>query len=327
MSAKPALYPLMFRPVYKDYIWGGDRIARRYGRSLSPGTYAESWELTDRAEGVNVVVNGVLAGKDLHELTQMYGVELLGREMERFPLLIKLIDAKERLSVQVHPNDQTAALVGAEPKTEMWFMLDAEPDARVYAGFKDGVDEQQFRAAIVQGRVGDILQAVPVVAGDAVYIPGGCVHTIGEGCLILEVQQNSDTTYRVFDWNRVGANGKPRELHLKQAMQAIDWRQTGTINHPPPSANTKTNTIVERIVSPYFRVEQMFLFGILVCALDRGSFHALFLEDGFVRIKAGSVLVDVNPGTTILLPAGLKEYEIANLNTGGASRLLRVSLP
>ncbi|MBI2437377.1 MAG: class I mannose-6-phosphate isomerase [Lentisphaerae bacterium] len=331
MNTQPPLYPLMFQPVYKHYLWGGDRIARRYGRSLPTGIYAESWEITDRAEGINVVVNGSLAGKDIHQLTQAYGAELIGRPLERFPLLIKLIDAKEHLSVQVHPDETTAPAVGGEAKAEMWYVLEADADAKVYVGFQPGVTEARFQEALAAGQVGELLKEVPVRQGDVIYIPGGCVHTIGPGCLILEVQQNSDTTYRVFDWNRVDTDGKPRELHISQAMKVIAWQgipaaQQPTLS-PPVAAPSKGNLIIERLRSPYFRFEEVFLAGHMDCPLDRQSFHALFSEKGLVRIKSGNVLVDVTPGTTMLLPDCLKEYEMANLDTTGPSRLLCISLP
>jgi mannose-6-phosphate isomerase len=321
----------MFKPVYKNYIWGGDRIARRYGRSLPNGIYAESWEITDRAEGINVVVNGPLAGKDIHELTQTYGTELLGRPLERFPLLIKLIDSKERLSVQVHPDEIAAKAAGSEAKAEMWYVLDADPGAEVFVGFKPGVNESRFREALATGKVGDLLKQVSVHQGDVIYIPGGCVHTIGAGGLILEVQQNSDTTYRVFDWDRVGTDGKPRELHIEQALKVIQWQGIAATHQSMPSvpaeAPQKGNLIVERLRTPYFRFEELSVAGTLDCPLDTRSFHALFLEKGLVRIKAGSMLMDVNPGTTILMPDCLKKYEMANLDKSGASRLLRISLP
>ena len=330
MNTQTPLYPLMFKPVYKNYIWGGDRIARRYGRSLPPGIYAESWEITDRAEGINVVVNGSLAGKDIHELTQTYGIELLGRPLERFPLLIKLIDSKEHLSVQVHPDEAAAKAVGGEAKAEMWYVLDADPGAEVFVGFQPGVNEARFREALAAGRVGDLLKHVSVHQGDIIYIPGGCVHTIGAGGLILEVQQNSDTTYRVFDWDRVGLDGKPRELHIEQAMKVIHWQgctATPPLPAAPAEAPLKGGLIVERLRTPHFRFEELAVTGMLDCPLNTHSFHALFLEKGLVRIKSGSVLVDVTPGTTILMPDCLKKYEMANLDTTGASRLLRISLP
>ena len=321
----------MFQPVYKNYIWGGDRIARRYARSLPSGIYAESWEITDRAEGINVVVNGPLAGKDIHELTQTYGAELLGRALERFPLLIKLIDSKERLSVQVHPDEAAAKAVGGEAKAEMWYVLEADPGADVFAGFQSGVNEQKFRAALAAGQVGNLLKQVRVHQGDIICIPGGCVHTIGAGGLILEVQQNSNTTYRVFDWDRVGADGKPRELHIEQAMKVIKWQDLPVVYQPMPAvpagAPAKGNLIVERLRTPYFRFEELNVPGMLDCPLDTHSFHALFLEKGLVRIKSGNMLMDLTPGTTILMPDCLKEYEMANLDPKGASRILRISLP
>ncbi len=331
MKTGGALYPLMFQPVYKAYLWGGDRIAQRFGRALPPGVYAESWEITDRAEGINVVVNGSLAGKDIHELTQMFGPELLGRELPQFPLLIKLIDARERLSVQVHPDEGAARAAGGEPKAEMWYVLDADPGATVCAGFKPGVNEQRFSEALAAGRVGDLLHELPVGPRDVIFIPGGCVHTIGAGCLIFEVQQSSDTTYRVYDWNRVGPDGKPRDLHLKQALQVIKWQEVIAVRAPTPDVSeggaAKRDLILERLRTPHFRLEEIRLAGIQNCPLDAQSFHVLFLEQGLVRVKSGSVLIDVTPGTTLLVPACLGTYEMANLRPEAPSRLLRVSLP
>ena len=219
------LYPLTFVPVYKDYLWGGDRIARRYGRAGTSATCAESWEIADRPDGMSVVVNGPLAGASLRTLVQEFGARLLGTAVPSpvFPLLIKIIDPRQRLSLQVHPNEKAARATGGEPKTEMWFVLEADPDARVFTGLKPGTTADLFQKALSNRRLEEILQSVALAAGDAVFIPAGRVHAVDAGSLLLEIQQNSNTVYRVHDWDRTGPDGKPRELHLAQALKSIHW--------------------------------------------------------------------------------------------------------
>ena len=177
------LYPLLFEPVYKDYLWGGDKILKTYNREAPPGIYAESWELSDRDDGMSVVANGPWKGKTLHELVDDLGPDLLGTGAsvagaKTFPLLIKLIDSHKRLSVQVHPDDDTADRCGGEAKTEMWYILDAEPGAGVFAGLQPGVDEEAFQEALDEERFKEVLTSVPVRKGEAVFMPGGRVHAI-----------------------------------------------------------------------------------------------------------------------------------------------------
>lgn len=181
------LYPLLFQPVYKDYIWGGNKIASYYKRDLPPGVYAESWEIADRPEGMSVVTNGPLAGRDLFSLMKLYGEKLTGAHFAEFPLLVKIIDAREKLSVQVHPDENGVKTVGGDAKSEMWYVLAAEPNAEIYAGLKPGITTENFKDALAKGKTGDLLRTVPVVKGDVVYIPGGRIHAIGPGCMILEV--------------------------------------------------------------------------------------------------------------------------------------------
>lgn len=331
MSQSAPLYPLVFKPVYKDYVWGGNRIPLRYGRPVPPGIYAESWEITDRPEGMSVVVNGSLAGKDLHELVQTYPQELLGanRTDAVFPLLVKLIDSRERLSVQVHPDEARASRIGGEPKTEMWYVLEADPGAAVFAGFKTPVTVKEFRAALKNHTMPELLNRVPVNKGDVIAVPGGRVHAIDAGCLLLEVQQNSDTTYRLYDWGRVDAAGQARPLHLKKAGKVINWKDTGPVKLPLAPVDLMPdrlgNAVVERWRAPYFGFEQIALVGALAGATGRRTFHILFVEAGTVRIRTGGASGEFTPGTTVLIPAALDEYELQASDAG--VRLLRISLP
>ena len=301
-------YPLRFKHVYKDYIWGGDRIIRHYHRSAPAGVYAESWEVSDRPEGMSVVANGACAGRTLAELVKEWGANLLGKKGGRgkFPLLIKLIDARETLSVQVHPNDLTAWQHGGEAKTEMWYVLDADPGALLYCGLHPGVTPQVFDDAIRTNQFGDILRKIPVKAGDAVYVPGGRVHAIGSGCLLLEVQQNSNTTYRIYDWGRVGNDGKPRQLHIEEAKKVVLWQDDGATDHAK---------------SPYFRFKVIDLKGPETFTLNGDSFHVVFNPKEPVELN-GDFLV---PGTSTLIPAALPSYTVSPAS--GTGTIIQISVP
>jgi len=304
------LYPLLLEPVYKDYLWGGARIPRIYGRDAVPEICAESWEVADRPEGMSTVTNGSLKGEPLEELVRDFGSKLVGTAAPAgpFPLLIKLIDAKRRLSVQVHPDDDSAARHGGEAKTEMWYVLDAEADATVFAGMIPGVAEPGLRAAIESGTLEQLLVRTAAVPGEAIYIPGGCLHAIGEGCLLLEVQQNSNTTYRVYDWGRLGKDGRPRELHVEQAMRAIRWESQPPVPiHPAPEEGSNTALIVE---SPYFRLIRTELRGRERRKLDGRTFHVLFTAHGACSVTAGGETTEVPFGASCLLPAAVEEYAV-----------------
>lgn len=221
------LYPLTFHPIFKERVWGGRRLEELYGKQLPAGKpIGESWEISDRPGDVSVIANGPLAGKDLHWLMQNHPRELLGKasnQQGRFPLLIKILDAQEKLSLQVHPPPNKARELGGEPKTEMWYIADSAPGAELFVGLKRGVTRQQFEQKIHVGTVAECFHRLKVKKGDAMFLPSGRVHAIGAGLVIFEIQQNSDTTYRVFDWNRVGLDGKPRELHVRPSLESIDF--------------------------------------------------------------------------------------------------------
>lgn len=232
MSERPALYPLLFRPAFKDYIWGGRNLETRLGRTLPPGIVAESWEIAAHEDGTSVVTNGPFTGQTLTAVHEALGLALIGsnnawaQERGKFPLLVKLLDATDRLSVQVHPNDEYAlAHEGNElGKTEMWVVLHAAPDAALILGVRAGTTPAGFRQAIAAGRLEEHLHRVAIRAGDFVCVPSGTVHAILGGALIAEIQQNSNTTYRVYDWNRT-QNGAPRQLHIDKALDVIDFER------------------------------------------------------------------------------------------------------
>ncbi len=321
------IYPLLLQPVYKDYIWGGKRITRHYGREGTPDVCAESWEVADRPEGMSTVINGTLKGQTLHELVETMGERLLGSGCcdTMFPLLIKVIDAKQDLSVQVHPNDDNAHTTGGEAKTEMWYVLDAEPNATIYAGLKPGVTQQAFEAALAEGELETVaLAKVPASPGRAVFVPGGRVHAIGAGCLLLEIQQNSNTTYRVYDWGRVGNDGNPRELHMQQALQVIDWKNAAPEVVPPqPRTPTGANQWWEIIHCPFFKTARAELREPEEVTHDGSSFHALFVTKGTVLIGANGVMASASVGTSCVVPAAATNYTLTPV--GGAASIFQIT--
>lgn len=234
------LYPLLFTPVLKNYLWGG-RTLEKLGRTLPPGITAESWEISGHEDGTTRVANGLYTGQLLTEVHAALGLDLIGthnawaQERGKFPLLIKLLDANRPLSVQVHPDDDYAlAHEGNElGKTEMWVVLHAEPGAKLQLGVTPGTTPDVFRKSLKAGKPEPCLHYLPVQTGDHVCVPAGTLHAIMGGLLIAEIQQNSNTTYRVYDWNRVGADGKPRPLHVDKAMDVINFQQLAPSLRPP----------------------------------------------------------------------------------------------
>jgi mannose-6-phosphate isomerase len=234
--------PLTFRPLFMERVWGGNRLAAMPGKGAPAGApIGESWELADRADAQSVVARGPLVGTTLHELWTVFRKDVFGANVPdapRFPLLAKILDAQETLSVQVHPPAKMAAELKGEPKTEMWYLLDAAKGAELFAGFRRGTARADFEQALAKGSVAELLHRIPVRAGDAMFIPSGRCHAIGAGCLIVEIQQNSDTTYRVFDWNRKGLDGKPRALHVAESLASIDFD-----DHEPALAPRADETV------------------------------------------------------------------------------------
>jgi len=214
--------PILLRPVYKEYIWGGERLIHEFHRRLNDGISAESWEIADHPDGRTRIINGPDAGATLSEAIARRGPEILGtgRTDSSFPLLVKLIDARETLSVQVHPDDAAAARFGGEAKSEMWYVLSATPDAHIYSGFKPGVGPAEFEQARAAGAIPSLLQRFPARPGMIFNTPGGRVHAIGAGCLLLEVQQDANTTYRLFDWDRLDKTASPVRCTSKRPCRS-----------------------------------------------------------------------------------------------------------
>jgi mannose-6-phosphate isomerase len=298
------LYPLRFNPVYKDYIWGGNRIPKLFNRSKPDGIYAESWEISTHPDGPTPIANGPLAGKTLSDLLPEHRTALLGTGVKGsdFPLLIKLIDARDTLSVQVHPNDANAASVGGDPKTEMWYFLKGDGSAQIYCGLKPGVGRTEFLKAMGNKTFAGIMQSIPAEKGAAVFVPGGRVHAIGAGCLILEIQQSSNTTYRIYDWDRVDAGGKGRELHIDKALKVIDWESNGD-----PRCQIRGTTIQS---CEFFQLDRFELNAAQKFPLSGKSFHALFIAEGSGTISWIGGEEKLSPGQSWLVPAALGGYAV-----------------
>jgi mannose-6-phosphate isomerase len=313
--------PLTFKPVYKDYIWGGDRLSKKFHRTGTPTPCAESWEISAHPDGTSIVSQGKYAGRSLPDLASEFGVALIGTKTPdptRFPLLFKLIDARDKLSVQVHPNNANAALTHGEPKTEMWYVLDRVQGSSLYAGLREGATPELLRAALVDGTADKCLTEVQVNPGDAIFIPGGLVHAIGDGCLIYEVQQNSNTTYRLYDWNRVGADGKPRPLHIEESFKTIDWNNGEGNARMREGAKVQIPGYKSLVCCAFFQVGKLALEGNTSIAHDGTTFTALFVENGNISVEAGGETVQLVKGMSCLIPAAAQKFSL----TGNASLLI-----
>ena len=308
------LYPLTFQPIFKDRVWGGREMERLYQKKLPPGRpIGESWEISDRPGDISVIANGPLAGKNLRWLMENHRAELLGDAKpatgDRFPWLCKILDARERLSLQVHPPAGKAAELKGEPKTEMWFIADAAPGAELFVGFKRGVTRAEFEKKIETGEVAECFHRVSVRVGDAMFLPGGRVHAIGAGLVIFEIQQNSDTTYRLFDWNRVGLDGKPRELHVAQSLASIDFNdfEPAVLRNKFTGGEVKSRLLVR---NPLFNVGHLEMKIGARRLLKSRKLQIVAAVSGRLEIQSSSASVKLAGGQFCLVPACLERTEV-----------------
>jgi mannose-6-phosphate isomerase len=308
------LYPLTFHPIFKERVWGGRNLETLYHKKIPAGIpIGESWEISDRPGDASVIANGPLAGKDLHWLMEHHERELLGEarsQQGRFPLLIKILDAQEKLSLQVHPPAHKAAELGGEPKTEMWFITRAAPGAELYVGLKRGVTRAEFERKIQAGTVAECFQRVPVGAGDAMFLPSGRVHAIGAGLVIFEIQQNSDTTYRVFDWNRVGADGRPRELHVPQSLASIDFNDFEPALVESPLQTRGACKVLALARSPLFRTDLFHASARESMSLREPRLRIIGAVENGIIVTDGAQSVALQPGQFCLIPASVKAAEL-----------------
>jgi mannose-6-phosphate isomerase len=319
------LYPLTFQPIFKERVWGGRSLERFYGKKLPPARpIGESWEISDRTGDASVIADGPLAGKDLRWLMEHHADELLGSAepagQNHFPLLCKILDAQEKLSLQVHPPAHKATELGGEPKTEMWYIADAAPGAELFVGLKRGVTRADFERKVRDGSVADCFHRIPVRAGDSMFLPSGRVHAIGAGLVIFEIQQNSDTTYRVFDWNRVGLDGKPRELHIAESLASIDFNDFEPAlvrNSFTGDGSVKRRPLVH---DPLFSVEVLELAAQVGVALKPNRLQIIACLRGNMRIESPPIHVELSAGQFCLVPASLTA-ELRAVNGGACLRV------
>ncbi len=316
------LYPLRFRPLLQRYLWGGRRLATVLDKPIGEEPAAESWEICDHGQDQSVVAAGGLEGTSLHDLLLRFGRELLGpvadrvdlalppeNPRSRFPLLVKFLDAAKTLSVQVHPDDRQAASL--EPpdlgKTEAWVVLCAEPGSLIYAGLVPGTDRRALASAVAEGRCEEVLHRFEPRPGDCVFLPAGTVHALGAGLLVAEIQQSSNTTFRLYDWNRLGADGRPRPLHVEQALEVIDFDR-GPVAPQGPAPGGPPD--VERLVkSEKFVLDRRNLAGPTRAGGD-GRFHVLLVLEGEIHVEGDAAEKPLRKGGTILIPAGLDAVEV-----------------
>ncbi len=306
--------PVLLKPAFKDYLWGGTKLRDIYGKECNMTPIAESWELSAHEDGQSIVASGEYAGLTLSEYVEKCGREILGSrgmEFDKFPVLIKFIDAKGYLSIQVHPEDSYALEhEGEYGKTEVWYVMSAEEGAALYYGFKEEIAKEEYRRRIEDNTICDVLNKVEAKPGDVFFIQPGTVHAIGAGLLICEIQQNSNTTYRVYDFGRKGADGKPRELHIDKAIDVS--RLT-----PSEAADTSTGTeekngYTSRTIAKckYFTSERIMVAERAEIPVDKSSFRSVVITDGNAVLKMNNTQLDLKAGDSVFVPAQEGKIEI-----------------
>ena len=308
-------YPMKLMPALKDYIWGGTKLNQEYGKETTLPTIAESWELSCHRDGQSVIANGSAAGQTL--AAWLKGApEALGRRAARFPyfpLLIKLIDAKDNLSVQVHPDDDYAMRVEGEyGKTEMWYIVDAEEGACLLYGFRTPITQEEFARRIADGTLLDVVNRVPVKKGDVFFIPAGTLHAIGKGIVTYEIQQSSNITYRIYDYGRVGTDGLPRALHIDKAVDVTHLTPPQEHFMMARPMDVFAGMQVRQLAScSYFTVYEIVVEDMAQLRVGEESFQSFTVVDGAVTLSAGGEVLPLRKGESVFLPAGLGRYELA----------------
>jgi mannose-6-phosphate isomerase len=316
MSRNEASNPLVFEPIFIERMWGGRRLESEFYKKLPPQKrIGESWEIVDRPEAQSVVADGPLRGRTLHELWTQQRDEIFGDvpDAPRFPLLIKLLDAQEKLSLQVHPSDDVASRLGGEPKSEFWYVAAADPDAELFLGFRELITRDRFEEGLSDGTVIDHVHRIRVQSGDAVFLPAGRVHAIGAGILLIEIQQNSDTTYRVFDWNRTDpVTSTKRPLHVQQAIQCINFADV-----QPQLIQSQGDLLIS---DRSFEIRKWKLDEAREAA-PLGQFTIVCCLSG----NLGCANASLGPGQIFLVPAHLEDRQLKPLAPD--TSLLRVTIP
>lgn len=323
-----ALYPLKFLPLYKQVIWGGNKL-KNYSFCYDPlPNCGELWALSSVEGKESVIANGFLAENTLNEAIEVYMGDLVGDKIFNrygtdFPLLFKIIDAAKDLSIQVHPDDELAQRRGMPcGKTEMWYVMEADPGARLISGFRRDTDPEEYRAALAAGRLEELLHAEEPKAGDVYFIPAGRVHALGKGLMVAEIQQTSDCTYRIYDYNRRDADGNLRQLHTEEAMDAIDFGAVG--DHANSRYQARPNEATTLASCPYFTTKVIPLDRPVRKSLEEvDTFVVYMCIDGIAAVKSMETIVPIHTGECVLVPAVADSVE---LFCEGPAKLLEVSI-
>ncbi|AJH16061.1 type I phosphomannose isomerase catalytic subunit [Myroides profundi] len=306
-------YPILFQPILKDRIWGGTKLKSILGKDIDSNEVGESWEISGVSSDVSVVANGVYEGLSLNDLIQKFPEEILGdyiinRFDKKFPLLFKFLDAKEDLSIQLHPNDDLAQKRhGSFGKTEMWYVMQTDENARIVVDFKDGVTQQDYLHHLEAKTLPSILKEIPVKKGDVFFIETGTIHAIGAGVLLAEIQQTSDITYRVYDWDRLDASGNSRELHIDMALDAINYDKKDVELTYTKDANVSN----EIVACPFFSVNYIPLKGSYQKVKDASRFYLYVCTEGEGEIILGEEVYPIQCGQTVLIPAAVSQIRLS----------------
>ena len=307
--------PIKLLPAFKDYLWGGTKLKTDFGKKSDLDIVAESWELSTHKDGQSVVAEGPDAGLTLSEYIDKHGEGILGSNAQKFdyfPILIKLIDAKDNLSIQVHPSDDYALKnEGEYGKTEMWYVLDANEGASLYYGFKSEITKDEFEERINNNTLLDVLNKVEVHKGDMFFIESGTVHAIGKGIVICEIQQNSNTTYRVYDYDRRDANGNPRELHIKKAIDVSNLAPADQNRSASETVEHEGFSVTRLAECRYFTVDKVEVDSQAALTVSPDSFKSIIVTDGSGVLTFDGESVDINKGDSIFIPAQDAEYSVS----------------
>lgn len=317
------MYPLKFEPVFKDYIWGGRNLIK-IKENIPLGRVAESWEISCHPEGLSIVSNGKYTGISLLEIIKAHKKEILG-DLDFFPLLIKFIDAEERLSVQVHPDDSFAQKYENESngKNELWYIISAKKDASLVYGFKKGMTIQSFKKCIEKGDIEKSLNYIKAFSGDTIYISSGVIHAIGSGIIIAEIQQSSNLTYRVYDYDRVDSLGKKRTLHIEKALKVIDFNTPRKEKYPGitvPLTGLSSKSI--KAITKYFCVELYNVLNDIDESSDYNRFSIYLIIEGEGEVIFSSGSVAFKHGETVMIPACINNYRLS-----GRFKTLKTYIP
>lgn len=304
------MQPMKLKPAFKDYLWGGTRLVEEYHKQTALRPVAESWEISTHPDGPSVIEYGEFAGETLPEVLKKHP-EFIGEGLEELPVLIKLIDAKQNLSVQVHPKDDYAWEHEGEPgKNEMWYVMDAQPEATLVVGFGEPVTSEEIRQRIEDNTLLEIANQIPVKKGDCFAIPAGMLHAIGAGTLIAEVQQNSNITYRVYDYDRRDAAGNPRQLHVEKALDVLDSQLETKNLGDSPSYSAPGCTITPLLDWKYFYAETVRVRTLSQHYVTPKTFHGILVLEGELICRSPNSVVQLEAGSSLFLPAGMGEYKL-----------------